>query len=201
MKEHLLLRLLLVLCSVVGNIQSSRSKMVQGTIQENTPWFLHNLSQVPAMNASIWYRVQYPIVEDAPTPIITFYNKGQNSTNLRDKCNTDIHNNNLSIPLIRKHGENFRCNSVKSKTWNCHGEFEIQDFKATPYLFSIGYECGDTAGNLEGLFYKVTIFDESGTTEEGTTRLLSNLSVRPAMTSSIEYYIRLIICFLSLALI
>ena len=303
--------------------------MVFGTIQGNTPWFFSDLSEVPAMRASIWYRVEYPIVEDAPTPIITFYNKGQNATNLRDRCiNTEKHsqlfNNDLAIPLIRKHRENFWCNSVKSKTWNCHGEFQIHDFKPTSYLFSIGYECGDTAGNLEGLEYKVTIFDESnrtrcvdltrkypdmgqqnqidhckpiypyaaflkplgntdlqktsaeiesllnltfkgrkqeclsnletflcdiilpqclpeeneillpcrdtcrsllndcspdsefncdylplcqerkrvtGTTEENTTWLLSNLSVRHGMTASIEYYIRLIICFLSLALI
>ena len=118
------------------------------------------------MRASIWYRVQYPIVEDAPTPIITFYYNGQNSTNLRDKCNTDgsmhgqLYNKDLAVPLIEKYRENFWCWSVYDETWNCHGDIQIQDFKPTSYSFSIGYKCGDTEGNLEGLEYKVTISDE-----------------------------------------
>ena len=54
------------------------------------------------MSASIWYRVQYPIVEDASTPIIPFYNH-QNFTNLRDKCHNEMHgqlyNKELAVPL------------------------------------------------------------------------------------------------------
>ena len=165
MKGYLVLHLL---WSVVGNIKTSRSNMVWGTIQENVTWFFSDLSQVPAMSASIWYRVQYPIVEDAPTPTITFYYNGQNSPNLLEECHTEmygqLHNNDLAVPLIEKYRENFWCWLVNNETWNCHGNIRIQDFKPTSYLFSIGYKCNDTAGNLQGLEYKVTISDESNKT-------------------------------------
>ena len=175
MKGYLVLHLL---CSLVGLFEASRSNMVWGTIQENTTWFLSNLSQVPAMRVSIWYRVQYPIAEDVPTPIITFYNNGQNSPNLRYKCNNEmhgqLHNKDLTIPLIQKYREKFWCWSVENKTWNCHGNIQIQDFKPTSYLFSIGYKCGDTDGNLKGLEYKAIIFNDSKTRCTDLTRKSSD---------------------------
>ena len=144
-KRYLILHLLF---SLFGTFEARRAYMVFGTIQGNTSWFFSDLSQVPAMRASIWYRVQYPIVEGAPTPVITFYFNGQNSTNLRERCNTDmhgqLHNKDLAIPLIEKYREDFWCWSVKKKTWNCHGNIQIQEFKPMSYLFSIGYKCGDT---------------------------------------------------------
>ena len=66
-------------------------KTVTGGIEEDTTWFISNLSVRSAMSASIEYNIQYLDVPDHQRPIITFYYKGQNSPNLHDKCNSEMH--------------------------------------------------------------------------------------------------------------
>ena len=137
---------------------------VIGSIKDNTTWFLSNLSVRPTMTASIKYNIQYPNVPGHHRPIITFYYNGQNSPNLRDKCNSEMHgqlsNKDLAVPLNGKHREKFWCNR-KGGMKVCHGRTKIQDFEPKSYFFSLGFECSETSGNLNGLQYEVTIYDES----------------------------------------
>ena len=46
----------------------------------------------------------------------------------------------------------------------CHGRIKIQDFEPKSYFFSLGFKCNKTEGNLKGLKYDVTIYDESNKT-------------------------------------
>ena len=82
---------------------------VTGGIEEDTSWFHSNLSVRPAMSASIEYHIQYQCSDclwnerHQNLPIITFYYKGQDSPNLRHKCNSEMHgqlfNKDLAVPL------------------------------------------------------------------------------------------------------
>ena len=146
---------------------------VTGAIEEDTTWFLSNLSVVPAMSASIEYDIQYQcpscVYGERPRnlPIITFYYHGQDSPNLRHKCNTEMHgqlfNKDLAVPL-QKNAEKFWCNNKNGGIRDCHGRTEIQDFEPKSYFFSLGFECNEAKGNLKGLKYEVTIYDESNKT-------------------------------------
>ena len=128
-------------------------KTVTGGIEEDTTWFLSNLSVRSAVSASIEYNIQYPDVPDHHRPIITFYYKGQNSPNLHDKCNSEMHgqlfNKELVIPLCGRYTETFWCNR---KGWMkaCHGRIKIQDFEPKSYFFSLGFKCNKTEGKSEG---------------------------------------------------
>ena len=142
---------------------------VSGIITDNTKWFLSNLSVRPAMRASLEYSIQYPYVEGRARPIITFYYNGQNSTNLHNKCtekfmHRQLHNKDLVIPLYDKYRENFRCNDKDGLFKECHGRIDIQDFEPKSYFFSLGFECNKRKRNLNGLYYEVTIYDESNET-------------------------------------
>ena len=134
-------------------------------IISNTTWFLSNLSVRPAMSASLEYHVRYSYDESSDRPIITFYYNGQNSPNLQDKCNSEMHgqlyNKDLAVPLYHRYREKFWCNYKDGGIMDCYGRIKIQDFEPKSYFFSLGFECNDTRGNLNGLKYKVTIFDES----------------------------------------
>ena len=148
-----------------------------GIITDNTTWFLSNLSVRPAMSASIQYRIQFQI-QDVwnPQPIINFYYDGQNSTNFRDKYNKEMYgqlfNENLAVPLKGVHRENHRCFSTGIFTHyrQCYGRIDIQDFEAKSYSFSLSLgfdEDFDKFGfqqDLNGVYYDVTIYDESNTT-------------------------------------
>ena len=94
--------LVLVLFAAIGTVEGRNS--VCGTINDNTTWFHSNLSVRPAMTASLKYFFQYPYVEGRSRPILTFYYHGQNSPNLREKCNKEmygqLYNKDLSIGLI-----------------------------------------------------------------------------------------------------
>ena len=143
-----------------------------GIITDNTTWFLSDLSVRSAMTASIEYhiryqcpRCEYEILENPP--IITFYYNGQDSPNLRDKCNSEVHgqlfNEDLAVPLRGRYREKFWCNDKKGMKV-CRGRTKIQDFEPKSYFFSLGFECNKTRGNLKGLKYVVTIYDESNKT-------------------------------------
>ena len=140
---------------------------VREIIMDNTTWFRSNLSVHPAMSASIEYNIKYPDVPGHHQPIITFYYNGQNSPNLHEKCNKDMHgqlyNENLAIPLCGRYTEKFWCNH-KGGMKVCQGRTKIQDFEPKSYFFSLGFECNVTKGNLKGLKYDVTIYDESNKT-------------------------------------
>ena len=147
--------LVLVLFAAVGTAQARNS--VSGTIEKGIKWFLSNLSVRPAMTASIEYHVRYTNVQDQP--ILTFYYEGQNSPNLHDKCNTEMHgqlfNKDLAVPLYRNSTKNQRCyqygcteqchpayNCITTCTHRyCEGRIKIQDFEPKPYFFSLGFEC------------------------------------------------------------
>ena len=154
----------LLLFAVVGIIKARNS--VNGTIEEDTAWFLSDLSVRPAMTATLEYHIQYPYVERSH-PIITFYYNGQDSPNLRHKCNKVMHgqlfNQNLAIPLRGKYREKFWCNDRYGNIWDCYGRTKIQDFEPKSYFFSLGIQC-NTTKNLKGLKYEVTISDESNET-------------------------------------
>ena len=155
---------------------------VSGTIDEDTSWFLSNLSVRPTMMASIEYHIQYQyqyyqyhryyegryeIFENPP--ILTFYYKGQDSPNLGRKCYSEMHgqlfNQDLAIPLYVRYTEKFWCNDkLYGKIWDCYGRIEIQDFEPKSYFFSLGFKCNETGGNLKGLKYDVRIYDESNET-------------------------------------
>ena len=155
---------------------------VSGTIDEDTSWFLSNLSVRPTMMASIEYHIQYQyqyyqyhryyegryeIFENPP--ILTFYYKGQDSPNLGRKCYSQMHgqlfNQDLAIPLYVRYTEKFWCNDkLYGKIWDCYGRIEIQDFEPKSYFFSLGFKCNETGGNLKGLKYDVRIYDESNET-------------------------------------
>ena len=48
-----------------------------------------------------------------------------------------------------------------SETWYCSGKTKIQDFEPKTYSFSFCNECKrEEPGNLYGLYYNVTIYDE-----------------------------------------
>ena len=165
MEKSLAVSLIIAFCST-----SVASRSVIGTIQENTTWFLSNLSVRPAMTASLEYHVQYPVVEGRSRPIITFYYNGQNSPNLLTHCETDMYgqlrNEDLAVPLNEDYRHKFNCKQDKNKTYyHCWGKTEIQDFEPKSYSFSFCNECGGVgSGNLNGLWYNVTIYDERNVT-------------------------------------
>ena len=142
---------------------------VSGIITDNTTWFLSNLSVVPAKTASIVYNIRYP--NDGPVPVLTFYYNGQDSPNLQQRCNAEMHgqlfNKDLAVPLLQGIcREKFWCNYKHRGGWirDCYGRTEIQDFEAKSYFFSLGFQCNETDGDLKGLHYEVTIYDESNET-------------------------------------
>ena len=140
---------------------------VFGTIKNNTTWFLSNLSVRPAMRASLEYHVQYPDVEGRARPVITFYYNGQDSPNLETLCETDLYgqlrNEDLAVPLNEVYRQKFICYH-DSEYWYCKGKTKIQDFEPKSYSFSFCNECDKIHGNLNGLYYNVTIYDESNKT-------------------------------------
>ena len=139
---------------------------VIGSIKDNTTWFLSNLSVRPAMLVSIRYNIQYPY--DGPVPVLTFYYNGQNSSNLQRRCNAEMHgqlfNIDLAIPLRGRYREKFWCNYKYGGIRDCYGGIKIQDFEPKSYSFSLGFKCNGRKGNLKGLKYDVTIYDESNKT-------------------------------------
>ena len=140
---------------------------VFGTIKNNTTWFLSNLSVRPALTASLEYHVQYPYVEGRARPVITFYYNGQDSPNLETLCETDLYgqlrNEDLAVPLNEVYRQIFICYH-DSEYWYCKGKTRIQDFEPKSYSFSFCNECDKIHGNLNGLYYNVTIYDESNKT-------------------------------------
>ena len=157
----------LLLATVTVTIVAGRNS-VFGTIQNDTTWFLSKMSVRPAMTASLEYHVQYPYVEGRARPIITFYYNGQNSPNLKTLCETDLYgqlrNEDLAVPLNEVYRQKFICYH-DSETWYCSGKTRIQDFEPKSYSFSFCNECGKkSTGNLNGLWYNVTIYDESNRT-------------------------------------
>ena len=140
---------------------------VSGIITNNTTWFLSNLSVRPAITASLEYSIQYLDVEGRARPIITFYYNGQDSPNLQQRCNAEMHgqlfNKDLAVPLNWRHREKFWCNR-KGGMKVCHGRTKIQDFEPKSYSFSLGFECNEAKGNINGLKYDITIYDESNKT-------------------------------------
>ena len=160
------LYLLLLLTTVTVTIVAGKNS-VFGTIKNDTTWFHSNLSVRPAMTASLEYHVQYPDVPGRARPIITFYYKGQNSPNFASHCETDLYgqlrNEDLAVPLNEVYREKFICYH-DSEYWHCSGKTRIQDFEPKSYSFSFCNECGKMDGNLNGLYYNVTIFDESNRT-------------------------------------
>ena len=141
---------------------------VVGTIKDNTTWFLSNLSRVPAKTASLEYHVQYPYEPSKPTPSIIFYYNGQDSPNFETHCTTDffgqLRNEDLAVPLHEPYrGKFFYYHD--NKNWHCSGKTTIQDFEPKSYSFSFCFGCDKKySGNLNGLWYNVTIYDESNKT-------------------------------------
>ena len=159
------LYILLLLTTTTVTIVTGTNSVV-GTIKGNTTWFLSNLSRVPAKMASLEYHVQYPYEEGRTRPIITFYYNGQNSPNLVTKCARDMYgqlrNEDLAVPLNEVYRDKFIC-YYDSESWYCSGKTKIQDFE--PKSFSFCFDCGKVhRGNLNGLYYNVTIYDESNKT-------------------------------------
>ena len=119
------------------------------------------------MTASLEYHVQYPVDDSRPRPIITFYYNGQDSLNFIAKCERDLYgqlrNEDLAVPLNEPYRDKFFCYH-DSETWHCIGKTKIQDFEPKSYSFSSCNKCGATHGNLSGLYYNVTIYDESNKT-------------------------------------
>ena len=159
--------LALVLLAAVGTIHGRK---IGGRINERTNWLTGNLSVRPAMTASIEYHILYPI---GPRPVLTFYYNGQNSPNLQQRCNAEMHgqlyNKDLAVPLRGIYREKFWCNDRYDRyrdrgIRDCYGRIKIQDFEPKSYFFSLGFECNEAKGNLKGLKYEVTIYDESNET-------------------------------------
>ena len=164
---------------------------VSGTVEEDAKWLHSHLSVLPAITASISYHVQYP-TSWASMPILKFYDNGQNSSNLRDKCISgligQLLNKDLAIPLVESYGtdlktrvllstnyrDKFKCEQIdcstcwfvkcNCKTWSCYGRTQIQDFEPKSYSFSVGFGCGVTKASLKGMEYDVTIENESNKT-------------------------------------
>ena len=160
--------LLLFLVAMVSSRDGVLCHSVVGIITDNTTWFLSNLSVRPAMTASLEYHVQYPYVDGRSRPIITFYYNGQNSPNLHSHCETDMYgqlrNEDLAVPLDKVYREKFFCYH-DYETWYCSGKTRIQDFEPKSYSFSFSNTCKrQEAGNLNGLYYNVTIYDERNVT-------------------------------------
>ena len=139
-----------------------------GFIDKDTTWFLSNLSVRPAMSASIQHYIRFWNCN----PIIIFYYDGQNSTNFHDKYNKEMYsqlfNENLAILLGGSaHRENHWCDSIEIfwEHWDCYGRIDIQDFEPKSYLFSLGCNNIWMQEDLNGLYYEVTIYDESNTTK------------------------------------
>ena len=147
---------------------------VTGAIEEDTSWFLSNLSVCPAMSVSIEYHIQYQcpscVYGGRPRnlPIITFYYNGQDSPNIQGRCNAEMHgqlyNEDLAVPLRGRYREKFWCNYRYGGIRKCYGRTQIRDFEPKLYFFSLGFECNEAKGNLKGLKYEVTIYDESNET-------------------------------------
>ena len=171
MKRYFLLHLLVA----VGSIEALNQ--VHGTIDEDTQWFFSKLSVRPAMTVSIEYTIEYPYDTTWHVPVITFYYDGEDSVNLHRKCNADMQgqlcNNKLAVPLdTRYYSEDFECSASgctrrewsRCEYWSCHGRTKIQDFEPKSYSFSLGFECHETKASLKGIYYNVTIPDESNQT-------------------------------------
>ena len=157
---------LLLTVTAVKNVTGKNS--VVGTINNNTTWFLSNLSRVPAKTASLEYHVQYPYVPNKPTPSIIFYYNGQNSPNIKSRCIVDFYgqlrNEDLAVPLHEEYREKFFCYQG-NETWHCRGKTQIQDFEPKSYSFSFCFDCNHKeSGNLDSLWYNITIYDESNKT-------------------------------------
>ena len=157
----------LLLWATVTVTVAEGKNSVFGTIQNDTTWFLSNLSIYPAMTASLEYNIQYPYDASRDRPIITFYYNGQNSPNMEAKCERDLYgqlrNEDLAVPLNEVYRQKFICYH-DSEYWHCSGKTKIQDFEPKSYSFSFCNSCGAKHGNLSGLYYNVTIFDESNKT-------------------------------------
>ena len=160
--------LVLFLVAVLPPRDGVLGHSVVGIITDNTTWFLSNLSVCPAMTASLEYHVQYPYAEGRSRPIITFYYNGQKFPNLMSHCETDLYgqlrNEDLAVPLDKLYRDKFSCYH-DSETWYCSGRTRIQDFEPKSYSFSFCNECKrEEPGNLNGLYYNVTIYDEHNKT-------------------------------------
>ena len=158
--------LLLLTTTTITIVTGTNS--VLGTIKGNTTWFLSSLSVRPAMTASLEYHVQYPYVPSKPTPSIIFYYDGQKTPNYKKQCTTDFYgqlrNEDLAVPLNKVYRGKFFCYH-DSDTWYCNGKTKVQDFEPKIYFFSFGFGCNETySGSLNGLWYNVTIYDESNKT-------------------------------------
>ena len=161
-----MLKLYFLLLLTTTTIVAGKNSVV-GTIQNDTTWFLSNLSVRPAITASLEYQVRYPYNESRDRPIITFYYNGQDSPNFRAKCEKDLYgqlrNEDLAVPLNEVYRQKFICYH-NNETWHCSGKTKIQDFEPKSYSFSFCNSCGAAHGNLSGLYYNVTIYDESNKT-------------------------------------
>ena len=152
--------LTLVVFAVVGTVKARNS--VNGTIEEETNWFLSNLSVRPAMTAYIVYHIRYQTYNILHRPpIITFYYEGQNSPNIQHRCNAEMHgqlfNQNLAV---RSEEGCFKSRHIYLAiciNWTCEGRIKIQDFEPKLYFFSLGFKCNEGKGNLNGLKYEVTM--------------------------------------------
>ena len=75
-----------------------------------------------------------------------------------------MRNEDLAVPLHEPYRRKFFCYRA-NETWHCSGKTKIQDFEPKSYSFSFCFGCGDKySGNLNGLSYNVTIYDESNKT-------------------------------------
>ena len=159
--------ILLLLITMAAEITTGTNSVV-GTIKDNRTWFLSNLSVRPAMTASLEYHVQYPYIEGRSRPIINFYYNGQNSPNLKTLCESafygQLQNGDLAVPLNEFYREKFICYR-EAGIWYCSGKTRIQDFEPKSYSFSFCFDCDKKyKGNLNGLWYNVTIYDEPNKT-------------------------------------
>ena len=132
--------LALILFATVGIIHGRR---IEGKIEAWTNWLIGNLSVRPAMTASIEYHIRYPT--DGPRPVLTFYYDGQDSPNLQQRCNAEMHrqlyNKDLAVPL------NGYYYYRQSQRWNRYDCREI----CKSFLF-VDFDCYTTCRywNCEG---------------------------------------------------
>ena len=75
-----------------------------------------------------------------------------------------LQNGDLAVPLNEVYREKFICYR-EAGIWYCKGKTRIQDFEPKSYSFSFCFDCEKKyKGNLNGLWYNVTIYDESNKT-------------------------------------